>query len=68
MGHALNKTPNSYVWKSVYALIMEMMNSCSVPALQVPRIQLSYTIFYSPIVLEMLAHGNITENLVFMEA
>ena len=40
MFHVLNKTPNSYVWKSVYALIMEMMNSCSVHALLVPRLQL----------------------------
>ena len=59
MIHALNKTPNTYVWKSVYALIMEMMNSCSVHALQVPRMQL-----FTLLLLEMLALWIITKNLV----
>ena len=59
MFHALNKTPNTYVWKSVQALIMEMMNSCSDHALQVPHIQL-----FTLLVLEMLALGKITKILV----
>ena len=36
-----------------------MMNSCSIHALQVTRVQL-----FTHLVLEMLAHGNITKNLV----
>ena len=42
---------------------MEMINSCSVHALQVPHIQL-----FTRLVLEMLAHKNITKILVWVGA